>query len=109
HLDDGRTVPCVLVEGDIDALGPLFGQRVVVGGMGVWDQDGRLQRIEADRVRGGEGEPALWAETPRPMDFTSPLPVDEPTPRPRAGAAIGVKWPGEESDEQIDEELRRIS
>ena len=107
-LDDGQRVRCVLAAGDIAALGPLFGKRVLVGGMGVWHPSGRLDRIETERVDPGEDEPPVWSVLPRPLGFLSEVPLEDPTPRPWGWAAMIGKWPGDETDEQIEEALRRL-
>jgi len=107
-LNNGQKVRCVLVEGDLAELLPLFGKRVLVHGMGVWHLSGKLDRIEVDRVRSGEEESDFWAYLPQPR-FHSELPVEEPSPRPWGLAAVIGKWPGDETDEEIDQALKRIS
>lgn len=90
-------------------LSSLFGRRVLASGMADWHLNGRLERIEVEHIRPGEGQPQLWALMPRPLGFVSDSPVEEITPGPRGGAAILGKWPGGETDEQIEEALDRIS
>jgi len=107
-MDDGQKARCVWVDGDITPLSSLFGKRVLINGMGVWDARGKLDRIEVDRIRCGENEPDVWKWLPRPR-FPSELPLEEPTPRPFGLEAMIGKWPGDETDEQIAEALKRIS
>jgi hypothetical protein len=108
-LDSEERVPCLLVEGEVGQLGELFGRRVLASGMAVWNRNGKLDRIEVELLEPGGGKPKLWALSPRPLGFLSDLPVDQVTPGPRGGAAIIGKWPGDETDEQIEEALKRLS
>jgi hypothetical protein len=49
-LDDGQEIRGVLLEGDIEGIGPLLNQRVLVVGRAVYRASGRPLRIDAEAV-----------------------------------------------------------
>ena len=109
-LDDGARPRGVLVEGDMAALKPMCGNRVLVQGSAIYRPSGRLLRIDADRIEPGDDLPGIWSVIPPPRsrkldarEFLKPQ-----------GPASGVsaffgKWPGDESDEEIAAYLEEIS
>jgi hypothetical protein len=109
RLDDGQRVRCVLVEGDVQELAKLFGKRVAVTGMAVYELCGRLLRIEVahlepEEARGGYD----WSRIPPPLHM-SDLPPEEPTPRPFGLAAPREPWPGDETDEEWLKMIEELS
>jgi hypothetical protein len=109
RLNDGHKVRCVLVEGDVQELAKLFGQRVGVTGMAVHDLGRRLLRIEVAHVRPDEERGGYdWSCIPTPMHW-SPLPPEEPTPRPFGLAAPREPWPGDETDEEWLKMIEELS
>jgi len=109
-LDDGQEVAGVVSGGDVNSLPDLFQQRVLVLGMAVYRPSGSLLRIDAEQVSVANGEPSLWSRMPQPtrrkIDRTKVVQFQGP----KSGlAAIIGKWPGDESDEDVDAALRQIS
>ena len=96
--------------GDIKELGGLLDKRVVVAGQVIYRPSGRMLRVDADRVVSGEGEAAIWSEIPSSVE--RPLHAQELHKRqgPRSGvAAIIGRWPGDETNEQVDKALTEMS
>lgn len=97
---------------DLTGWTSLWGRKVVVSGFARFRPSGSLLRVEADRIEpADEHDVALWGALPRPI-FGGPL--DERSlrqpqgPRTGVGAILG-QLPGEESDEEIIEALKRLS
>lgn len=108
-LDDGQEVRGVLVEGDVSECKVLFNQRVLVQGRAIYRPSGRLLRIDAERIDAGAGEPALWSRVPPPrgrkLDRQQFL---QPQTLLNGVEAIFGKWPGDETDEEILDTLKRM-
>ncbi len=109
-MDDGQGVRCVMLEADVACLTPLFQQSVAVSGRAVFRASGRLLRIEAASVREAAASDRFFAKVPRPnaQPFDRRRVLREQGDK-RGLAAILGKWPGDETDEQIDDWLERIS
>jgi len=110
RLDDGQEVRGVLVSGSIVDAATHLNHRVLVLGQAVYRASGRLLRIDADEIRGAEGEPSLWSRIPSPRTQRfDPSSLRVPQ-GPRSGvSAIVGRWPGDETDEEIDAWLERTS
>jgi len=109
-LDDGQEVRGVIASGDIGDLSLLFRKRVLVLGRAVYHPSGTLLRVDAEQVSLSENEPSFWSRMPQPNH----KPIDKAEFRkpqgPKSGlAAIMGKWPGDESDEEIDAALKELS
>lgn len=110
RLDSGEEVRGVLPDGSIDEVKGLLNQRVLILGKAIYRASGRLLRIDADAVTSGEGEPSLWSRVPRASTTTVNMSKLHKPQGPRSGmAAIIGKWPGDETDEQIQEALEKLS
>jgi len=109
-LDAGKEAKGVLLSGDMDRLRQLFRQRVVVLGKAVYRASGRLLRIDAYEMREASQEDAFFSTVPRPV--TPALDVRRvlrEQSHKKGVASIFGKWPGDETDEQIDQALRELS
>ena len=109
-LDGDENVNGVFLGGDIKELSSLLDNRVVVSGRVIYRPSGRVLRIDAEQVVAGEGEGTIWSRIPLPRE--RPMVVRELYKRqgPQSGvAAIIGRWPGDETDEEIDEALAAIS
>lgn len=109
-LQSGEEAFGVLVEGDVCDLQGLLNRPVTVYGKAVYRPSGRLLRIEAEEiVRASEGD-RFFATIPRGTAPASHLQqtINEQATRRGIAAIIG-KWPGDETDEQIQEALDRLS
>ncbi len=108
-LDDGQEVRGVLIEGDVSSLTAMFNQRVVVHGHAVYRPSGHLLRLDAERIDSGTNESNMWSRVPtakaRKLDVKSLMQMQ--TPRTGVAAIFG-KWPGDESDEELLEMLKRM-
>jgi len=110
RLDDDQEIRGVLPDGSIEDVKPLWNRRVLVLGRAVYRPSGRLLRVDAARISAGDTEPSIWSRMPEPgtakLD-TSRLRRPQST---RSGmAAIMGHWPGDESDEEIEAALERLS
>ncbi len=109
RLDDGHKVRGVLVEGDVQQLAKLFGQRVAVTGMAVYELTGRLLRIEVGHIGSDEERRGSYYSRIPPPLYMSDLPPEEPTPLPLGLAAPRPPWPGDETDEEWLKMIEELS
>jgi hypothetical protein len=110
RLDDGSELRGGLLGGDVRDLGDLFGERVLVLGTAFFRASGGILRIDAEAVAPAVGEPAIWSRAPRPRPRGFDASIVRVPQGPRSGLhAIVGKWPGEETDEQIEAALRELS
>lgn len=109
-LDDGQEIRGVLGEGDIEQLSPLLNRRVLVLGKAVYRPSGRLLRVDAEEVTLTSGREELFSTIPRPVwkHFDLREIVGEQQHKMGIAAVIG-KWPGEESDDEIEQALKELS
>ena len=109
-MDDGQEVRCVMVEDDVDCVTPLIKHQVTVSGRVVFRASGRVLRVEAESVRGAVESDRFFAKIPRPNAQRFDLRrVLREQGHKRGLAAIIGKWPGDETDEEIDKWLKEIS
>ena len=109
-LDDGQEIRGVLTEGDVAAVTPLLGQRVLVLGEAVFRASGRPLRIDAEDVLPAEDVGGFFSKLPEPKRRR--LEIREPA-RGQQGkrglVAVVGKWPGDETDEQVLAALKELS
>lgn len=109
-LDGGERVVGVFPTGHEEHVQALWNSRVLVTGTAVYRSSGDLLRVDADEIDSGEGASILFTRIPRPSHAI--LDTDR-LRRPqgsRSGmAAIMGKWPGEETDEEVESALERMS
>jgi hypothetical protein len=110
HLDDGQEVRGVLVSGSIETAAACLGRRVLVLGRAIYRPSGQLLRIDADEIAAAEGESSIWSRVPaaRTRRFDLRQVIREQSHKKGIGAIMG-KWPGDETDEQIERALRDLS
>ena len=106
--DDGEKVLARL-PGSVstEELRTLFGQRVMVAGMGHYRPSGRVQQIAISQIHLATAEDELFSETPKAWGST-PL-FASAIQEPGSGVAnfFGT-WPGEETDEDLTAALSAI-
>jgi hypothetical protein len=102
-LADGRTIPGKLVRGPITSLARVLGRRLLVFGTGKFGPAGELEWVEADGFLPNDGESWTVSATDPPVSDE----VREELAR-RLRSVIG-KWPGDETDEQINAALEELS
>ncbi len=110
HLDDGQQVRGFLVSGSIEDAAVHLGRRVLVLGRTIYRTSGRPLRIDADEIAAAEGESSTWSRVPPPRRRKLDLaPYHRPQgPKSGMNAIIG-RWPGDETDEEIQAALDRLS
>ncbi len=102
-LNDGRILPGRLVGYPILALARLLGRRLLVFGNGRFGPGPELESIEVDGFLPNDGQPWTISATDPPVSDE----VNEELAR-RFRSVLG-KWPGDETDEEIEQALREIS
>jgi hypothetical protein len=109
-LDDGQEIRGVLVEGDIESIGPFLNQRVLVVGKAVYRASGRPLRIDAEGVTKTADEGRFFSSIPKPVrqHFDLRETVREQQHKLGIAAIIG-KWPGDETEEEIRQALKELS
>lgn len=109
-LDDGQEIRGVLREGDIEQIGSLLNRRVLVLGQAVYRPSGRLLRVDAEEIILPTGQEAFFSAIPKPVRKQFDLRETVREQQRKLGvAAIFGKWPGEETDEEIEQALKELS
>ncbi|HEX9728604.1 MAG TPA: hypothetical protein VGA37_08875 [Gemmatimonadales bacterium] len=109
-LGDNTTLRGLAEGVEAERLAALFGKKAIVAGMAYFRPSGRVLRIEADRIEPADESFGLWSFEPKPALGAPPADQLRKPQGPRTGmAAIIGEWPGDESDEDVDEALRAMS
>jgi hypothetical protein len=111
-LDDGHEVRGVLSAGDLETLLALFAakQRVVVRGDAVFRPSGQLLLVDAEDVGLAEGESSIWSRVPQPGTAAIDIRALRKPQGPKSGLAAMIgRWPGEETDEEVEAALEVLS
>jgi hypothetical protein len=109
-LDDGQEIRGVLIEGDIEGLGPLLNQRALVLGKAVYRASGRLLRIDAEAVVHAPDEGRFFSTIPKPVRQRFDLRERVREQQHKTGlAAVLGRWPGDETEEEIRQALKELS
>ena len=109
-LQTGESIKGVAEGVAAEQLAVLFGKDVVVNRRVAFRPSGRVLRVEADRIALAEGDLEPWSRAPRPLlsNVDSRSLVVEQGPKSGLNAVYG-RWPGDESDEEIETALAEIS
>jgi hypothetical protein len=108
-LKDGEEVRGVLTEGKISHFTEMLEQHVLVLGRAIYRPSGKLLRIDADEVIRAGDEDQFFSAVPKPKRLRFDLrDVVREQQHKKGIAGIYGKWPGNESDEEIDAALREI-
>jgi hypothetical protein len=102
-LDDGRELPCLLVGCPVEELARLLNRRVLAFGTAERSAEGDLLRLDVDGYLPNDGSP-FFRSLP-PWQWTA---EEKEEMARRLGNVMG-KWPGVETDEEIDKALRELS
>jgi hypothetical protein len=110
-LADGNAVTGIAEGMEDRHLAELWGQQAVVSGLAVFRPSGALLRIEADHVTPASGsDMEVWSEVPRPLGEEFDMRAIRKPQGPRSGFnALFGKWPGDETDAEIEALLEEIS
>lgn len=108
-LDSGERVQGVYPEDISDKLQQLWRTRVLVLGTSVFRASGNLLRVEAESIEDGKNAASIFSTMPVPRgNALNPSRLRE-TQGVRSGmAAIMGRWPGNETEEEIEYALERI-
>lgn len=109
-LDTGEKVVGFFADDQIDVMQNLWRERVLVLGTAIYRASGRLLRIDADAVKPGMKETAVFSRMPIPPHAKLDVSKLRKSQGARSGmAAIMGQWPGDESDEEVEAVLERLS
>ncbi len=109
-LDTGEKVDGIFPEDEIDAIQALWRKRVLVLGSAIYRASGRLLRIDAEAMTSGGHEVSVFSQMPVPQNGRLDIAKLRTPQGARSGmAAIMGRWPGDESDDEIDAALERVS
>jgi hypothetical protein len=103
RLPDGRDLPGRLVGRPFEGLARVLGRTLLVFGVGQFGPNGELESIEADGFLPADGQP--WDISPQDMPFSD----DVARELARRQQAIRGGWPGDETDEEINQALKEMS
>ncbi len=109
-LPDGEEIRAVLTEGDIAVLTPFFRKDVLVVGKAIFRPSGRVLRVEAVNVQLSTKQDVFFAKPPKPRlrSITKTDLLHEKNRKRSAGWTFG-KWPGNETDEEVEKALQELS
>ncbi|MBZ0272095.1 hypothetical protein K8I61_08660 [bacterium] len=106
-LESGERLPGVAIDMPGDDLAALLGTIVIVSGRAIFSSAGEAVLIEAVRVAAATENTSPWRKMPRPLAGGPKRDYREPQTATTGINAIFGKWPGDETDEEIEDLLRR--
>jgi hypothetical protein len=110
RLDDGQEVRGALAAGQIEDLAPLLHKRVMVLGKAIYRASGRLLRVDADEILLSSENDRFFSTVPPATHATLNLKDELRRQQHKVGlAAIIGKWPGDETDDEIEQALNELS
>ncbi len=109
-LNSGEEIKGVLLKGDMGQLAKLFQKPVMATGTAIFRPSGRLLRIDAQEVIAAPGETEALSTVPKPVRQKTDLrQILREQKNKRGVAAVLGKWPGDETDLEIEQALREMS
>lgn len=109
-LDSGERVAGVYPEEISNRLQELWRQRVLVLGTSVFRASGNLLRVEAESIEEGANVSSVFSTPPVPSGSRlDPNRLRKPQGTRSGMAALMGRWPGDETDEEIEKALEQIS
>jgi hypothetical protein len=109
-LDSGEKVVGIFSEDEVDCMQRLWRTSVLVLGTAIYRASGMLLRVDAESVKAGEDEPAVFSRLPIPSSARIDVSRLRKSQGSRSGmAAIMGQWPGDETDEDIEAALEKLS
>jgi hypothetical protein len=109
-LDSGERIAGVYPKEISDNLQKLWRKRVLVLGTSVFRASGNLLRVEADSIENGKNAAALFSTPPVANGTRLDPGRFLKSQGPRSGmAAIMDRWPGTETEAEVEVALERIS
>jgi hypothetical protein len=108
--DEDEEVRGVLLEGSIEELANLLNKRVLVLGKAVYRPSGRVLRLDTDEFRLATGQDEFFSRLPQPQRLNLDMKAILRDQQHKKGVrAIFGKWPGDETDEQIEQAMKELS
>lgn len=108
-LNDGREIQGVLVNGDSDTLGNFYKQQVLVLGKAIYRPSGNPLRIDAEEMMLASEKDQYFSQIPKPIRRKYDLrQVLREQQHKKGLSAIFGKWPGNETDEQVQQALQEL-
>ena len=109
-LESGVTLRGVAEGVDPTLMASLFGRKTTVSGVAVFRPSGKILRVDAEHIVAAGADFSTWSVEPVPL-FEPPAPGALRVPQgPRSGVnALMGQWPGNETDEEIEELLEGLS
>jgi hypothetical protein len=108
-LTNGDEVRAVSEGFDVGCLTEFFQKNVLVLGKAVYRPSGRPLRIDATGVMIAGDDQKFFSRVPPPRVMPERRTARRPLPGKGGVAAIFGKWPGDESDREIDAALAELS
>ena len=109
-LEDGTNVRGRFEEDELERFKELWNQQVVIIGHADFKPSGTVRHVAVDRIGpAGEGDRIFSTQpTSSQMELTPQELRQAQTSGHGLGALVG-QWPGEETDEEVEAELRKLS
>lgn len=109
RLEDGQEARGSLVEGSVEGMAALLNQPVLVFGTAIFRPSGRFLRVDADEYRRAADTDMFFAKMPKPLGKAKHrLGVQERRKMADGLKAVFGRWPGDETDEQIQSALKEL-
>lgn len=108
-LDDGQEIRGVLTVGDIEQLRPLQDRWVTIFGKAVYRPTKKPLRIDAEEVILASDEEKLFSKIPEPVPKQFNFSETVRGPDEMGISTVMGKWPGDETDEQVEQALKELS
>ena len=109
-LDDAQEIRGVMVTGEIAEQKQLLEKRVMILGKAIYRPSGRLLRVDAEEMTSAAADDTFFSKIPKPsrQKLDGREIVREQSHKSGLAAIIG-KWPGDETDEEIEAALQELS
>ncbi len=109
-LSGGSPIRGIATEMCERQLQTVWGEIAVVSGLAVYRPSGSILRVESDHIEPAKGDVSVWSVEPKPFDLELHPSDLRRAQGPKSGInAIIGRWPGGETDEEIESALREIS
>jgi hypothetical protein len=109
-LPDGSEVRGTLLEGDMADLAKLLRSPILIFGSACFRPSGRLLRVDVDEFRPAAEADQFFAKLPKPLGRSRrKYSRHDAEKMGRDLKSIIGKWPGDETDEQIEAALTELS
>ncbi len=108
-IQSGERVRGILSYESSELMKQYFNEDVIVSGVADFRPSGRILRINADQIEEAVGDVRLWSKLPKPVSSRLAYTLRKPQTQETGVSVIIGKWPGDETDAEIEELLEQIS